>query len=350
MGQKKVLKKVLCGVAGASGGHIIPGIILLGTLAQQEDADVLFFSTNTQFDRSILEHYLTSFTHCSLPVIPVPGKKVWRYPLFFYHTLSAFFTSLRALRRYRPTKVISMGGFISVPVCLAARVLRIDIQLFELNAVPGKAVRWLAPFARTIFVCFDDAARSFDQNKVQHASYPLRFTDKDMMSQKEARVRLNLSPDKKVILVLGGSQGSQALNALMKRFFETSSEKDLAVIHQTGAVKGSDPQKEFEQFYKERGIEAVVFAYAHELNISYAAADLVISRAGAGSVFELEFFKKKSILIPLEISAEAHQLENALAMIKRSPELFSLARQEYVEKNPAALASLIVKGLNRQKS
>lgn len=346
MAHKVVQKKVICGVAGASGGHIIPGITLLRTLAQQEDAEVLFFSTNTHFDRSILGHYHTNFTHCSLPVIPMPGKKLWRYPLFLYRTFQAFFKSLRTLRRYQPSKVISMGGFISVPVCLAARVLRIDVQLFELNAVPGKAVRWLAPYAQKIFVCFDDAASTFDQKKVQHAPYPFRFSEEDRISQADARAQLGLSPEKKVILVLGGSQGSQALNALMKKFFESTSDKQIAVIHQSGAAKGSDPQKEFEQFYKEKGIEALVFAYTHELNICYSAADLVISRAGAGSLFELEFFKKRSILIPLEISAEAHQLENALAMIKQAPELFSLARQEHVQKNPAVLEVFIHKGLS----
>ncbi len=333
-------KKILCGVAGASGGHIIPGIILLQSSAQQEDAQVLFFSTNSRFDRSILGHYPTTFVHYSLPVIPVPGKRFWRYPLFFYRTIQSFFISLVALWRNTPQRVVSMGGFISVPVCLASRTLRIPVHLFELNAVPGKAIRWLAPFAETIFVCFPEAAAFFDSAKVRLVTYPLRFTVKDVISLAEARARLGMSAHKKVILILGGSQGSQALNALAKKFFETTHEKDLAVIHQTGGAQG-DPQKEFEAFYKQRGIEAVVFAYTHELNIAYSAADLVISRAGAGSLFELVFFKKKSILIPLEVSAEAHQLENAESMVKQHPALLYLARQKQVEKDPLLLMSLV---------
>jgi UDP-N-acetylglucosamine--N-acetylmuramyl-(pentapeptide) pyrophosphoryl-undecaprenol N-acetylglucosamine transferase len=336
---------MLCGVAGASGGHIIPGVIYMQSEAHKEGAQVLFFSTNTRFDQSILGHYSTHFIHCSLPVIPVPGKKVWRYPIFAYRALQAFMISLRALRRYRVERVVSMGGFISVPVCLAARFLQIPVHLYELNAVPGKAVRWLAPIAQTILVCFPEAAIFFDSRKVHRVDYPLRFGVGDTMSREAARAHFGITSSKKIVLVLGGSQGSQALNRLVKRFFEKNVLTDSAVIHQTGSTQG-DPKKEFDHFYKEQGVEAVVFAYTHELNIAYEAADLVISRAGAGSLFELLFFQKKSIIIPLEASAEAHQLENALSMCARYPKLFTLVRQTDAERNPALLYDLIRNALN----
>lgn len=333
-------KNVMCGVAGASGGHIIPGVIFLQNIAQKEDAGVLFFSTKSHFDQSILRYYETNFTYCSLPIVPIPGKKIWRYPIFVYRALQAFIMSFSALRRHRPLRVVSMGGFISVPVCFAAWVLRIKVQLFELNAVPGKAIRWLAPLADTIFVCFPEAAHFLDPRKVRQVSYPLRFQPSDRMTQSEARAKLSLSLDKTVLLVIGGSQGSQALNALVKGFFSASFDNKFAVIHQTGSG-GAAVEAEYRAFYKERGIEAVVFAYTHELNICYEAADLVISRAGAGSVFELAFFSKRSILIPLEVSAEAHQLENAQAIMKQYSSLFSLVRQHAAENDPTVLARAI---------
>jgi len=335
-------KRILVGVAGASGGHIIPGIMFLQQEAQKEAAEVLFFSTKTEFDQSILKHYTTSFTYRSLPLIPVPGKKFWRYPLFLYKTLHTFFLSLISLRRVRPTRVISMGGYISVPVCLAAWLLGIEVQLFELNAVPGKAVRWLAPLATTIFVCFEDAVSYFDRSKVQNISYPLRFTEADSMSQKQARELLGLSLHKEVLLVIGGSQGSQGLNSLMKKVSAYLTDTNRAIIHQTGGSR-QDVQDHWRTFYQEHGIEALVFAYSHELNICYEAADLVISRAGAGSIFELVFFKKKSVLIPLELAAEAHQLENAEAIIKKYPQLFLLMRQQEAEQNPSFLIQALKK-------
>jgi UDP-N-acetylglucosamine--N-acetylmuramyl-(pentapeptide) pyrophosphoryl-undecaprenol N-acetylglucosamine transferase len=340
------MKKTICGVAGASGGHIIPGIIYLQASAQKEDAQVLFFSSDARFDQSILRHYSTVFSYYALPNTRVPGKKFWCYPLFIYRSLQALFMSFRALRRYKPQRVVSMGGFISLPVCLAARVLGIEVHIFELNAVPGKAARWLAPYTQKAFVCFPQAARFFDEHKVQLVPYPLRFSVDDMLTQEDARARLGISLHKKVLLVIGGSQGSQALNSIVQKFFEVTGDKDIAVIHQTGGTEQT--KKAFEDFYQQKRIEAVVFEYVHELNICYSAADLVISRAGAGSLFELEFFKKKSIIVPLEEAAEGHQLQNAESMMQQHPKLFFLARQSDIEHHKVFLHSMIAQVIGQK--
>jgi len=338
-------KKVLCAVAGASGGHIIPALYAIKHEAEVHDAEVLFFSTKTSFDQAMLHQFPHSFTYQSLSLSPLPGRYWWRYPQFAFSMLRACLTSYRVLRSVRPLKVLSTGGLIGVPVCMAARFLGIQVQLFELNAVPGKAVRWLAPRANTIQVCFEEAARFFNHERVEVVPYPVRFTQHDRISQHEARKLLGIDVEKKVILILGGSQGSQALNELIQQFFENYEGQDIAVIHQTGAqkVKGKDY---FITWYRSQKIEAVVFDFVKDLHVSYSAADLVISRAGAGTLFELEFFNKRALLVPLELTAEAHQLENGQAMIKRSPHLFLLARQKDLEQNRSLLPTLIEKALD----
>ena len=112
-----------------------------------------------------------------------------------------------------------MGGYISLSVCLAARILHIPIDLFELNAVPGKAVTWLAPLARKIYVCFDQTKSFFKKEKVELTEYPIRFGSEDRIPKASAQVQLGLDPWKVTLLVLGGSQGSRSINELIKKLF-----------------------------------------------------------------------------------------------------------------------------------
>ncbi len=316
------VQKSFCVVAGKSGGHIIPGMTYVKQLTQKHPGyGVVFFSTDTELDRSIVALYPFVFSYVPLRLIPFPGKAVWRYPLFLWDCIWSFCVSFKTLVQTKPERVISMGGSISVPVCLAAWCLRIPIDLFELNAVPGKAVMWLAPLADTVSVCFEQA-RSFFNRPVKVVPYPLRFGPQDILSPDVAKRHLGLNQEKKTLLILGGSQGSRSINELMKQFFAHHHLDAVQVIHQAGASN----VPELKQFYADHKQDALVFDYVHELKYAYSAADLVIARAGAGTLFELQFFGKKSLLIPLEIATTAHQVDNALAMAQMRPDLFTVIR------------------------
>ncbi len=339
---------VHCLVAGGSGGHIIPGIMHIDQLRRHKD-EVLFFSTRSSLDKALLEKFPFSCTYVQLSLEPVPGKKFWRYPLFCYRFIKAFFQSVRVLRRARPVSITCMGGLVSLPVSLAAWRLGIPITLFELNAVPGKAVRWLTPLAERIYICFEKAGNFFDPAKVYQLEYPLRFEEKHKLTKQEACKQISLPAYKKTILVLGGSQGSEAINDLMilllmeyPEFMDT-----VTVIHQMGAAQMGDltAVEYYSQFYDDEYIQGVFFDFTPDLHPYYSAADVVICRAGAGTLFELEFFEKKALLMPLEMSAEGHQLENALAMIQKRPDLFSLVRQPHCEDNIDRLYQALVRKL-----
>jgi UDP-N-acetylglucosamine--N-acetylmuramyl-(pentapeptide) pyrophosphoryl-undecaprenol N-acetylglucosamine transferase len=342
------MNKVLCVVAGGSGGHIIPGITYTSH-QRREGETVLLFSTKGSLDAAIVNKFPFIGSTVPLDVDQLPGKKFWRYPAFLYRLVKAFFKSYRVLKATRPASVLSMGGLVSVPVCLAAWTLGIPITLFELNAVPGKAVRWLAPLATRIAVCFEKAGISFDPTKVSVVEYPLRFTEQHKLSKHEAEKKI----DKKMILVLGGSQGSRAINDLMVRLFRQYPEfaSQVTVVHQVGVskIKEQTALEYYREFYLHEGIEGFFFDFIPDLHPYYCAADVVIGRAGAGTLFELAFFEKKSLLMPLEKSAEGHQLENALAMIQKRPDLFSLVRQPHSEDNIAVLYQALVKSLAEPK-
>lgn len=325
-------EKMICVVAGRSGGHIIPGMIYVRNVTRKNpEYGAQFFSTDTALDRSIIALYPYVFTYTPLTIMGVPGRKIWLYPLFFIQLFWSLLISLRVFMRKRPERVVSMGGYVSIPVVLAARLLRIPVDIFVLDAVPGKAQLWLRWFATHILICFKEAGSYFKGKKVTLVEYPLRFAAEDEVSPEAAKAQLGLNQAKKTLLILGGSQGSQSLNLIIREFFDAHPELALSVqvIHQAGP----HGVRELEQFYKIAGIEALVFDYVHDLNYSYAASDLIIARAGAGTIFEIAFFEKRAILIPLEVSTTSHQLDNARAIVKTHPEIFSLFRQADIQEH-----------------
>ena len=222
----------------------------------------------------------------------------------------------------KPAELVSTGGYIAIPVVLAARLARIPVTLIELNAEPGKATQFLARFAQTLCICFKQTALFFTQ-KTELIDYPIRFSDKPACPERTRRT-LGIDTTKKVLLILGGSQGSQALNTLCIDALKQSNASDqLHIIHQTG----TEHIQTMKEWYKQHALSATVFAYHHDLAPYYAIADKIISRAGAGALFELIHFQKQALIIPLETASTYHQLTNAYACAANHPHLIKVVRQ-----------------------
>lgn len=333
--------KSICIVAGKSGGHIVPGL----TIAQHEkkntpDLTVLFFTTNSPLDKKIVDDAPLSLHHCALSLSAIPYRKPWLFPLFFFTILRSLIVSYIQLIRHKPSKIMSMGAVVSLPVCLVAFILRIPIHLYELNAVPGSAVKFLARFATTIHICFEQAQTKLPAHKCVVTPYPIRYSTTALqLSKYDACQRLGIAPNKKTILVLGGSQGSHFINMIIKQLFEHNQwlATQLYVIHQTG----SDNSTQWESWYREHRISTHTFSYHNDLTTYYRAADLVICRSGAGTLFETLFFNVPFITIPLETQTTDHQIYNAHALKEKFPELVQVLEQKDVEKNSLILLDTI---------
>ena len=247
-----------------------------------------------------------------------------------YKLILSFFKSAYILVKDRPQKVVSTGGYISIPVCMAAFILRIPIEIYELNATPGKATTLLSKIASKIHVCFTNTRNYFPPKKCTLATYPIRFI-KNQSETTTIRTKYNFCPTKKTVLVLGGSQGSLAINTLVKKWIKKNSHlhNKFQIIHQTGDRDTTD----WEAFYKKNKLPAIHFDFKHDIKKYYQAADIVICRAGAGTLFENIFFNKKFITIPLETAATAHQLDNAQEIVKSHPHLATIIRQKEAEHN-----------------
>lgn len=321
--------------AARSGGHIIPGITLATTYCQEHpDTKIIYFSTTHALDKKILHEHAAHVIHITLPLDNVP-KRWYQYPMFMLQCIRSFFISIYQLKRLKPTYVLLMGGYISIPVACAALLLRIPRYLYELNAVPGSATKFLAPIATKICVCFDAARSFFSSQKTELCNYPLRFSKKAGTTQK-----INLDPTKITCLILGGSQGSLFLNTTIIKCLKDNPalRSRINIIHQTGACLDSNCATE----YQNMGIQAIVFDYNQNLEEYYQAADIVIGRAGAGTIFETLHFKKPCILIPLEIPGNNHQLHNAQAIVQQYPHIYTIIRQHDVSSNTLALSNALV--------
>jgi UDP-N-acetylglucosamine--N-acetylmuramyl-(pentapeptide) pyrophosphoryl-undecaprenol N-acetylglucosamine transferase len=334
MDKKTVASSVLCFVAGRSGGHIIPAL----TLARKEksehpDTHILLFTTATKLDFDIAAKSTDIDQHIPLALNNVPYKNPLLWPLFIYQMIKACISSFLTLRTTRPCKIISMGGYVSLPVCLAGKLLKIPIELMELNVEPGAAISWLTPLADTIGICFEDTKKYLNSPRIRLVDYPVRFSSQERSLDKyEARTLLHIPHHKKVILVLGGSQGSLFINKAIHAWLEqlsTTERSFLYMLHQVGNNQDLDA---LQACYKNWSIDGSLFSYHHDMAYLYAAADLVICRAGAGTLFETLFFQKPCITIPLETSSNTHQVANAQSLAKNYSHLVTVLRQSSVSK------------------
>jgi len=329
-------------VGGKSGGHIIPAL----TLAAQEHVAgnrVSFIALDRALDRGLCQRESYLSATCFLSLRPVMPCHVWKYPAYGIDLVRAVYQCVRFLRSCAATHMVSMGGYLSVPAVIAARMLKIPISMYELNAEPGVAVQWLARSVDCVYYCFPAVRVHFPAEIVsQHASYPIRYQSHARMSAEQARERCDIAQARVVLFVLGGSQGSQFLNQLMIDWLRQRSlpeRKELYVIHQTG----EDSCTYVKESYEQLGVDACVFAFHDNLAPYYCASDCIITRAGAGALHEIIFFQRPAIIIPLEVSSTVHQLANAHAVVAAYPDRYRVFRQHEHQQLMHAFTQVLAK-------
>jgi UDP-N-acetylglucosamine--N-acetylmuramyl-(pentapeptide) pyrophosphoryl-undecaprenol N-acetylglucosamine transferase len=349
--------KKLYVVAAGSGGHILPALTIAKRwLESNPHGRVIFWGASGALDHKIVAKTDFLSESISLKIGKFSIIKILFLPILIIQVLLAFFKSFFRAIKDRPEKIISTGGLISIPVCLGCKLAFVPVEIYELNFDPGKAVKVLMPIARKIFVTFKNtvslcriAGFGFAK-KCELTHYPIRFNqDVFNISKNEIIDLINEKVDKpfslqrKTIFLLGGSQGSRMLNYALKSFLERNKNihDQIQVIHQVG----NDISFDWGTFYKDLSEPAVLFSYDENIQNFYLLSDLVICRAGAGTLFELEFFQKRSIVVPLVADSTGHQVKNAQAMAKEYPKLFNLIYQDELTYNPEKFEKLILEML-----
>lgn len=297
---------------GGTGGHLFPALAVHGALLRRRpEAQVLFVGASEGVEATILPRRGHAFR--GLRVHQLKGRR-WRGQMAALLALPAVVHQASGLlREFGAQAVLGVGGYASFPTVLAARLRRIPTVIHEQNAYPGLANRWLGRVASAVAVSFEAAAGFFPAGRVTVTGNPVR-PEIRLGNAGEARRRLALSTERFTVLIFGGSQGAHRINVGTMEALPRLAESQAAIqfLHATGERDLS----EVRQGYERRGFRARVEAFFEDMATAYAAADFVIARAGASTIFELAAVGKPVLLVPYPYAANDHQRLNAEAMVK----------------------------------
>ncbi len=291
---------------GGSGGHIFPALNVSQVL-KNLGHDVFLSGSFGEWDALVQER--------GFDIFPICSKGLSRASLFcfldsVFLMIKAFLQSLTIIRKIRPDVVCGFGGYGSFPIVLGATLLRCPTIIHEQNVVPGKANLVLSKIAKKIAVSFNESQKYFKSSKVVCSGYPTQSFLGEKNKNKVLK-KHNLHNNKITLLVFGGSQGSHHINEVVVETVPLLLKErcDVQVVHVTGTKDYLSVKEKYRSF----DIPFCVFDFCDELHEMYEIADVVISRAGAGTIWELGTAKIPSILIPYP-GAAAHQKENALIL------------------------------------
>jgi UDP-N-acetylglucosamine--N-acetylmuramyl-(pentapeptide) pyrophosphoryl-undecaprenol N-acetylglucosamine transferase len=291
--------------AGGTGGHLFPGLAVAEVL-QERGHEVAIFISEKEID-ALATRDRSEFRFERLPSIGMP-------PVFspaMVGFLRKFFDGLgtcRAFyRKWKPDTVLGMGGFTSTAPILAGKMRRVPTFVHESNAIPGKANRLNAKMVNAVLLGFEECRTHFSGRRCEVVGTPIRRTLATRLAKEEALAKFSLTPDRKTLLVMGGSQGAHGINEAMMQALPQLREIGVQIIHLTGT---QDEQVALAN-YRRAEIPAHVAAFSSRMEEAYSAADLAIARSGAASMAELAHFRLPSILVPYPFAAEDHQARNA---------------------------------------
>lgn len=297
---------------GGTGGHVFPGLAVAAALAaRRPEAEVLFVGSASAMEAKVIPRLGHRFR--GLRASRVSGVSLRGRAETLLRLPGTVREAAAILREFSAEVVLGVGGYASVSTVLAAAWLGVPRVLHEQNAYPGLANRCLGRLASAVAVSFPGSVGFFPSGRVTVTGNPIR-PEICPGDPQAARARLQLSADRFTVLVFGGSQGAHRVNlGVMESLAELAPERErLQFIHATG----EKDRDEVQRAYVAAGVAARVEAFYDDMATAYQAADFVISRSGAGTVFEMAALGLPSLLIPYPYAANDHQRLNAEAMVE----------------------------------
>ena len=328
------LKVIISG--GGTGGHIFPAVSIANALKQlRPDADILFVGAEGRMEMQRVP--AAGYEIKGLPVCGFDRKHIFNNIKTLLKLMQSRRMAKRIIRDFKPNVAVGVGGYASGPTLNEAQAMGIPTLLQEQNSYAGVTNKLLAKKAKRICVAYDGMQRFFPADKIMLTGNPVRQALLDCnMSRPEAVRQFGLDPERKTILIIGGSLGARTMNEAVLNNLVLIKQSNAQFIWQTGKYYSAAIQKELAQ----RGCPAnlVVTEFIADMAVAYRAADLVVSRSGAGSISELQLLGKAAILVPSPNVAEDHQTKNTLALTSHNAAIYV--------KDAEAVRTLIPRALN----
>ena len=306
---------------GGTGGHIFPAVSIANEIkAKRPDAKILFVGAEGRMEMQRVP--AAGYPIKGLPIAGFNRKNLLKNIPVLFKILESRRMARRILRDFRPQVAVGVGGYASGPTLNVAESMGIPTLLQEQNSYAGVTNKLLAKKARKICVAYDGMSRFFPADKILFTGNPVRQNLLEGTVQKDDAVRsFGLVPGKRTILVIGGSLGARTLNeSILGNLPLVKQQSNVQFVWQTGKYYSGAIKEELDR----RGCpdNLKVMDFIADMKQAYAAADLVISRAGAGSISEFCLLGKPVILVPSPNVAEDHQTKNALALVQKNAALY----------------------------
>ena len=315
----KDLRIIISG--GGTGGHIFPAVSIANAVrALRPEAKILFVGAEGRMEMQRVP--AAGYDIKGLPVAGFDRKKIWRNFGVLIKLMKSRRIARKIIKDFQPQVAVGVGGYASGPTLNIAQKMGIPTLLQEQNSYAGVTNKLLAKRARLICVAYDGMERFFPAENIRLTGNPVRQNLLDAKTTKaEALKAMGLDGGKKTVLIVGGSLGARSLNeSVLSQLSLLRSQKDIQFVWQTGKYYSDEIQSRLAALKCPDNLK--VMDFIADMATAYAAADLVISRAGAGSISEFCLLGKPVILVPSPNVAEDHQTKNAMALVRKQAALY----------------------------
>lgn len=315
---KSNLKIIISG--GGTGGHIFPAISIANAIKEQHpEAEILFVGAEGRMEMQRVP--AAGYDIVGLPVAGFDRKNLLKNIPVVFKLLRSQMKARRIIRKFRPDVAVGVGGYASGPTLKMAELMGIPTLIQEQNSYAGVTNKLLAKKASKICVAYEGMERFFEKEKIILTGNPVRQGLLNRSISRDEAIRsFGLSPEKKTILIIGGSLGARTINNSVTRQMELIKKSDVQFIWQTGKIYIVGAREAVDRAGNPSNL--YVTDFISDMAAAYSAADLVISRAGAGSISEFCLLGKPVILVPSPNVAEDHQTKNALALVDKDAALY----------------------------
>ena len=296
---------------GGTGGHIYPAIAIANELkSRYPDAEFLFVGANDRMEMEKVPQ--AGYDIKGLWISGIQRQLTLKNLMFPLKLINSLWNARKIIKSFKPDVVVGTGGFASGPLLYVAAANKIPSLIQEQNSFPGITNKLLAKKAHKICVAYDGLERFFPKDKIIKTGNPVRKGLLDIDSKTiEAKNFFKLKDGKYTLLVLGGSLGSKRINQLLEKELDYLDSQNVQIIWQCGKLYYS----KYKIYNNTNNVQ--VYEFLNNMDFAYAAADIIISRAGASSVSELCIVGKPVIFVPSPNVAEDHQTKNAMAIVEK---------------------------------